>query len=182
MMLNEEAVVHAPSPINCMIAAVQAHWTSAAMALVAAVAGASALATLAWDETLAKLLTVSSPSGPDEGSASAVLGVLRDTNVALLSAQPTLLGLVYPIVIALISVLFGSRSSGGARLLIFIRQKGAIRVGTSALRLCAATTAALALGALLPLAITVGFTAVNLRWFLANLLGIGLFLRGTLAS
>ena len=47
---------------------------------------------------------------------------LQTINLALLGAQATLLGLVYPLVIALVGMLFETRSSTGHRLQIYFSE------------------------------------------------------------
>ncbi|MBU8546130.1 MULTISPECIES: hypothetical protein [Roseomonadaceae] len=178
---NDEAMAHRRHPVRFVLSVLQANWKVAAATFAVCTTAAYGGAAFVGDATLISMLGGSVSQGANQGDASSALAVLRDVNVALLSAQATLLGLVYPIVIALVSVLLGARSTGGARMLIFVRQTGAIQVGASALSLCGTATVALAFATSLPISIIVGFTAVNLVWFLGNLLGIGLFLKSTLA-
>lgn len=62
----------------------------------------------------------------------------QDVAIGLLSAQAVLIALVFPLIIALIGVLFELRTTSGARLNIFLKETESLVVGASALMLAAA--------------------------------------------
>ena len=101
----------------------------------------------------------------------------QNINVGILSAQAALVALVYPLVIALVGLLFEARTTTGGRLSIFFRETEAIATGGSSLALCAFLTVQMPVTAQLPLRTTFAATLLNWIWFIANLFGLGFFLQ-----
>lgn len=100
---------------------------------------------------------------------------LQTINLALLGAQATLLGLVYPLVIALVSLLFQESGARSGRLTIYFRETEAAAVGALSLALVAAISLQSLTYAHLPLKVVGATTVLNLLWFLANLAGLAVF-------
>ena len=150
-----------------------------AWVVVAALATVIVVARLLWDIDAGTLTTAL--GAPTPGDAASVTTGIRDLCIALLSAQTALVALVYPIVVALVSVLLGGRATSGARLLVFVRQTGAIETGASALLLCGATAISAAAVTSIPLWAGCTLVVTCLAWFLVNLCGIGIFLSATVA-
>ena len=156
-----------------------------ALAFVAAKPMASLLASILFAGGVAV-----AAAALDNGATARLLGqaedpsdaatALRDINTALLSAQAALIALIYPVVVALVGVLFGARATAAARLATFLRETEAVASGGSALGFCGASALAVGLAGTLPLPSAAALTSVNLIWFMANLAGIGFFLSRTL--
>lgn len=109
---------------------------------------------------------------------SGVLDAYRDmlaVNVALLGAQATLLGLVYPLVIAMVGMLFEARSTPGGRLQIFFQETEAVAVGGIALGFILAIGLEALSWSALPQNVLVVMTGLNVLWFSANLSGLAFF-------
>lgn len=100
---------------------------------------------------------------------------LQTINLALLGAQATLLGLVYPLVIALVGMLFETRSSTGHRLQIYFSETEAASVGGLALTYIAFVALQSLLYAQLELKVVGAITVLNVIWFAINLLGLAFF-------
>lgn len=100
---------------------------------------------------------------------------LQTINLALLGAQATLLGLVYPLVIALVGMLFETRSSTGHRLQIYFSETEAAPVGGLALAYIAFVALQSLLYAQLELKVVGAITVLNVLWFAVNLLGLAFF-------
>jgi hypothetical protein len=100
---------------------------------------------------------------------------LQTVNLALFGAQATLLGLVYPLVIALVGMLFGQRSSSDRRLDVYFSETEAVTVGGLALGLVGAIALqALAYGQL-ELKVVGAITVLNSLWFVVNLWALAFF-------
>jgi hypothetical protein len=100
---------------------------------------------------------------------------LQTVNLALFGAQATLLGLVYPLVIALVGMLFGQRSSSDRRLDVYFSETEAVAVGGLALGLVGAIALQSLLYGQLELKVVGTITVLNCLWFTANLWGLGFF-------
>lgn len=100
---------------------------------------------------------------------------LQTINLALLGAQATLLGLVYPLVIALVGLLFQESGARTGRLTIYFKETEAAAVGALSLALVAAIGLQSLTYAHLPLKMVGAMTVLNLLWFLANLGGLAVF-------
>jgi len=101
-------------------------------------------------------------------------------NIGLLGAQATLVGLVFPLVIAFVGLLSQGRASFASRLTTYVDSSNATRVGVSSLLLC------VAIAAQLPLAERIGeahyaFTLLNMIWFGINAVGLAHFVLHTIA-
>lgn len=101
-------------------------------------------------------------------------------NLALMGAQATLLGLVYPLVIALVSLLFQETSARGARLNVYFKETEATAVGGMALFFIAIVSAQSPFYGQGPVRVVAAATAVNIFWFTANLIGLAFFVRSSL--
>lgn len=103
-------------------------------------------------------------------------------NVGILTAQITLVALVYPLVIAMVGLLFEPRTTLGGRLSVFLQETAAIPTGCSALLLCAALAIQLLTTSQFPIRAIVTMTALNCVWFILNIAGLGfLFLANAIA-
>lgn len=101
-------------------------------------------------------------------------------NLALMGAQATLLGLVYPLVIALVSLLFQEATARGARLNVYFKETEATAVGGMALLFIAIVSAQSPLYGQIPVRVVAAATVVNILWFSANLVGLAFFVRSSL--
>ena len=100
---------------------------------------------------------------------------LQTVNLALFGAQATLLGLVYPLVIALVGMLFGQRSSSDRRLDVYFSETEAVTVGGLALGLVGTVALQSLLYGQLELKVVGAITVLNCLWFTVNLWGLGFF-------
>ena len=96
-------------------------------------------------------------------------------NVGLLGAQAALVALIYPLVIALVGVLFEARTTTGGRLNVFLSETEAVASGGSALLLCAVIAFQLPLSAQLPVRMVAVATLLNTAWLVLNVWGTGFF-------
>lgn len=99
----------------------------------------------------------------------------QTVNLALMGAQATLLGLVYPIVIALVSLLFQETSARGAQLNVYFKETEATVVGSAALLFVAVVSAQSLLYGQMPVRVVAAMTVVNSLWFIANIGGLAFF-------
>jgi len=105
---------------------------------------------------------------------------LQSVDFAILGAQSTLVGLVYPLVIALIGLLFEAKTSTGSGLRVYLAESEAFVVGATSLALAAAIALqAPAYGQLLTKVIG-ALTVVNTLWFLFNMMALGFFVARSL--
>src|SRR5690606_6866610 len=72
---------------------------------------------------------------PDPPAVPDYFRDLQSINLGLLGAQAALLGLVYPLVIGLVGLLFEARSARGNRLQVYFRETEALAVGGMSLAL-----------------------------------------------
>ncbi len=107
-------------------------------------------------------------------------GDFQDVAVGLLAAQAALIALVFPLIIALIGVLFELRTTTGARLNIFLKETESLVLGGSALMLSAALAIQLLLLPHIPAAVSVAVIALDVIWFVMNVLFLAFFLFNTL--
>lgn len=105
---------------------------------------------------------------------------LQTLNLAMLGAQATLLGLVYPLVIALVGMLFETRSSTGHRLQIYFSETEAAPVGLIAMTYIAVVALQALFYAQLPLKVVGAMTVLNVLWFATNLAGLAFFVARSL--
>jgi hypothetical protein len=118
------------------------------------------------------------PQPPDK-----VADYFRDfqtINLALMGAQATLLGLVYPLVIALVSLLFQETTARGARLNVYFKETEATVVGGSALLFVAFVSAQSVIYGQIPVRVVAAITVVNILWFIANLSALAFFVLSSL--
>lgn len=101
-------------------------------------------------------------------------------NLALMGAQATLLGLVYPLVIALVSLLFQETAARGARLNVYFKETEATVVGGMALLFVAVIGVQSPLYGQVPVKAVATATILNILWFTANLVGLAFFVRSSL--
>lgn len=101
-------------------------------------------------------------------------------NMALLGAQATFVGLVFPLVIAFVSLINQGLASFGSRLRIYFDETEAVFVGASALALCAIVVVQLPLSAVAPVRVVAAGTIVNCVWLVANIFALGFFLVRTI--
>jgi hypothetical protein len=102
---------------------------------------------------------------------------LQAINAGVLGAQSTLVGVVYPIVIALAGLLFEARATTGRGLGVFLRETEALVTGASALALCGVVSIAMLVGSQLPVKVLFAITSLNSVWFIGNLIMITFFLK-----
>lgn len=105
---------------------------------------------------------------------------IQTITVGLLSAQATLIGLVFPIVIALVSLLTDGRVTNQGRLQLFLSETEATFVGISGLSFLIAISAQLLMFSQVPDRVGAAITAINIIWFGFNVVTIGFFLFQTL--
>jgi hypothetical protein len=105
---------------------------------------------------------------------------IQDVAIGLLAAQAALIALVFPLIIALIGVLFELRTTSGARIDIFLKETESIAVGGSALILSAALAIQLLLFPHVSEAACITMIAFDILWFVANVVFIAFFLFNTL--
>lgn len=101
-------------------------------------------------------------------------------NIAVLTVQAALVGLVFPLVIAFVGLLNQGRASFASRLTIYVESSNAIFVGVSSLLLC------VMIAAQLPFASKTGdaqaaTTLLNLIWFAINVGALAHFVLRTIA-
>lgn len=101
-------------------------------------------------------------------------------NTTLLGVQATFVGLLFPIVIALVSLLNEGRITYENRLKVFLAETESSFVGLSGLALVLAIAAQLLLFSQLPPRIGAALSGVNLLWFATNVLVVGFFLFQTI--
>src|SRR6202035_3643409 len=104
----------------------------------------------------------------------------QDVAVGLLAAQAALIALVFPLIIALIGVLFELRTTAGGRLNIFLKETEALFVGGSALMLSAALAIQLLLFPHLVETLALLFVSLDVGWFVLNTFFLTFFLFSTL--
>jgi hypothetical protein len=105
---------------------------------------------------------------------------LQGVDLALLGAQATLLGLVYPLVIALVGLMFSSSGGPAGRLKVYFRETEAAIVGAIALGLLVAIGLQCLFFSVLPQNVLVCVTALDILWFVVNLLNLGFFVARSL--
>ena len=105
---------------------------------------------------------------------------MQTINLAILAAQATFIGLVFPIVIALVSLLSDGKISYRGRLNLFLEETEATYVGASAIMLIATLLVQLLALSQLPERVGAACTALNITWFACNTYAIGFFLFQTL--
>ncbi len=120
------------------------------------------------------------PAGVQKFFAEVKHGNFRDVAVGLLAAQAALIALVFPLIIALIGVLFDLRTTSGARLNIFLKETEAVVVGGSSLCLSAALAIQLLFFSHLPPAISAVVLLFSVFWFVLNVGLLAFFLFKTL--
>ncbi len=116
----------------------------------------------------------------DDGQAS-----VRDfwaVNIGVLTVQATLVGLVFPLVIAFVGLLNRGRASFASRLTIYIESSSAIFVGVSSLLLCVAISVQLPFAAKIGDEVaTAAVTVLNITWFSINAGALAYFVLNTIA-
>lgn len=121
------------------------------------------------------------PWGPTTpASAEDYFRDFQTINLALMGAQATLLGLVYPLVIALVSLLFQETAARGARLNVYFKETEATAVGSMALVFVAVVSLQSLVYGQLPVRVVAAATVVNILWFTLNLVGLAFFVRSSL--
>jgi hypothetical protein len=101
-------------------------------------------------------------------------------NIAALSVQAALVGLVFPLVIAFVGLLNQGRASFASRLTIYIESSNAMFVGLSSLLLCVAISAQLPFASFMGDA-DAAVTLLNLAWFAINIGALAHFVLRTIA-
>jgi len=102
-------------------------------------------------------------------------------NIALLSIQGALIGLVFPLVIAFVGLLNQGRAAFSSRLTIYIEATAAVFVGVSSLLLCVALAVQLPFAAQLETSGGAVVTAFNLIWLIVNVAALAYFVLRTIA-
>lgn len=105
----------------------------------------------------------------------------KELNGYVLGVQATLVGLVFPLVIAFVGLLNQGRASFASRLTIYIEDSAAIFVGISSLFLCFALSAQLFFDPYLANATGVIVSAINVLWLAVNISALGYFVLRTIA-
>lgn len=98
----------------------------------------------------------------------------------LITAQATLIGLVFPIVIALVSLLTDGRVTNQGRLQLFLSETEAALVGISGLSFLFIASVQMLLFSQVPDRVGAALTVINILWFGFNVVTIGFFLFQTL--
>lgn len=101
-------------------------------------------------------------------------------NVGVLGVQATLVGLVFPLVIAFVGLFNQGRASFASRLTIYIQSSNAIFVGVSSLALCVAITIELPFASLMN-DTGAAVTLLNVGWFAINSAALAYFVLKTIA-
>jgi hypothetical protein len=120
-------------------------------------------------------LTVPAPRWAPTASVMDPFRDLAAVNLALLGTQATLLGLVYPLVIALVGLLFEARSTPGGRMQTFFQETEALAAGGMALAFLVWVALQSLMYSVTPQNVLVLATALNIAWFAANVLALGFF-------
>ena len=102
-------------------------------------------------------------------------------NAAVLGAQASFVGIVFPLVIAFVGLLNQGRASFATRLTIYIEETAAKFVGISSLLLCVTVAVQLPLSAQIELRVLAAATILNLVWFGSNVAALGYFILRTIA-
>ena len=118
------------------------------------------------------------PAAPDPASTAFVDFI--PISGAILGAQATLIGLVFPLVIAFVGLLNQSRASFASRLTIYIESSVAVFAGVSSLLLCVAIAAQLLFVAPMPRPAGIAVTGINLLWFVINVTTLAYFVLRTI--
>jgi hypothetical protein len=113
-------------------------------------------------------------------SDDAVIAAIRDVCIALLAAQSALVTLTYPLVITIIGILFGSKNTAAARLVVFFRETEAVVTGGSALVLCGYLAVVVFFATMGSMHALLLLAALGFVWFIVNLVGLAFFLSRTL--
>lgn len=114
---------------------------------------------------------------PSEGQPATPM----DLNGYVLGAQATLVGLVFPLVIAFVGLLNQGRASFASRLTIYIEDSNAIFVGVSSLLLCVTISCQLLLNTHLAGATGAIISGINVFWLAMNIAALGHFVLRTIA-
>lgn len=101
-------------------------------------------------------------------------------DLALLAGQAALLGLVYPLVIALVGLLFEARSGTGGGLHVYFKETEALTVGGSALALVGVIALQSPAYGQLVVKVVAALTILNTFWFVANLAALAFFVARSL--
>lgn len=101
-------------------------------------------------------------------------------NVGVLGVQAALVGLVFPLVIAIVGLLNQGRASFASRLIIYVESSAAIFVGVSSLLFCVAIAFQLPFASRFGAA-AAAVTLLNLTWFVINAFGLAYFVLRTIA-
>ncbi|MEN5229747.1 hypothetical protein [Brevundimonas naejangsanensis] len=121
------------------------------------------------------------PWGPQSpGGVGDYFRDFQTINLALMGAQATLLGLVYPLVIALVSLLFQETTARGARLNVYFKETEVAVVGGTALVFVAVVGAQSVFYGQAPVRVVAAMTVINILWFVANLGGLAFFVLSSL--
>lgn len=102
-------------------------------------------------------------------------------NGHVLGAQATLVGLVFPLVIAFVGLLNQGRASFASRLTIYLEDSAAVFVGVSSLLLCAAVAIQLRLDAQLAGIAGMTTSSINVVWLAVNTAALAYFVLRTIA-
>lgn len=101
-------------------------------------------------------------------------------NGAVLAAQTTFIGIVFPLVIAFVGLLNQGRASFASRLTIYVEETAAIFVGASSLLLCVAIVAQMPFAGQLPVRLVAAGAVLNILWFCLNVGALAYFLLRTI--
>lgn len=97
-------------------------------------------------------------------------------NLTLLGAQAGFVGLVFPLVIAFVSLMNQGLTALGPRLNVFFHETAAVYVGGSALLFCVTCVVQLPFAGLVPVRVLAATTALNCVWLIANIGALAFFL------
>lgn len=114
---------------------------------------------------------------PSEGEPATPM----ELNGYILGVQATLVGLVFPLVIAFVGLLNQGRASFASRLTIYIEDSAATFVGISSLLLCLTIGVQLFFDRYTANAAGIFVSGVNVLWLAVNILALGYFVLRTIA-
>lgn len=152
----------------CLMRWMTRHVGLSVVLLVAVYAGTEAMT---WWQPL---------GGPDGPDLEDYFRDFQAVNAAVLGAQATFIGIVFPLVIAFVGLLNQGRASFASRLTIYVEETAAIFVGASSLLLCVAIVLQMLFAGQLPVRVVAAGAALNILWFSLNVAALAFFILRTI--
>lgn len=166
---NETLRSHRYSLVRRAVAGVARH------PFFAVALGVAAYAVVSWVTWLAPL-----PGPPTPAGLKDYFRDFQAINAAVLGAQASFIGIVFPLVIAFVGLLNQGRASFATRLTIYFEETAAAFVGGSALILCIALVLQMPFTAQVPERVAAAATVLNILWFTANVVALAFFIFRTI--